>query len=36
MWMFTLKLNFRDNIHCSKIYAKLMNLYDIMLIAILM
>ena len=32
----TLKLNFRNNLYSSKIYAKLMNLCDITLIVILM
>ena len=35
MQTFTLKLNFRNNVYCSKIYAKLVNLYDIILIIIL-
>ena len=36
MQMFTLKLNFRNNLCSYKIYAKLMNLCDITLIVILM
>ena len=36
MQMFTLKLNFRNNLYSSEIYAKLMNLCDITLIVILM
>ena len=36
MQMFTLKLNFRNNLYSCKIYAKLMKLCDITLIAILM
>ena len=35
MQMFTLKLNFRNNLYSCKIYAKLMNLCDIILIVIL-